>query len=207
VPGGDLERTVLEALRRMNAAGDSAERDYENALRRVRELPGDLVAELMRSSWESTPEGAYLNRWGLLQLLADLATPAATDLFDRVLSTPIPAERASGRDHRYSTVGEEVILRTTSVEGLRRLASDGDERAADVLLRHIGHEHRTVRSACVFALVDVGGDAEKSMREVLPEADRYLLEVRRTDLREVPQPTEVDHIRLAGRGAPVPPPA
>jgi hypothetical protein len=205
--GGDPERAVLEAIRRMNGSGDAAEQDYQRALGRVREYPGDVVAALARDGCRSLPEEAYLDRWALVQLLTDLAMPATVDVLDRVLSTPVPPERSSDVDHRYSTVGQEVVLRTTAVEALRRLALAGEERAARVLLGHIGHEHRSVRVAIVLALQELGGEAEESMLAALPEEDQYLLEIRRFDPGDVPQPTAVDHIRSPGAGGPVPPPA
>jgi hypothetical protein len=206
IQGGDPERAVLEAMRRMNAVGDAAEQDYRRALRRVHEYSGDAVAALARAGWESIPEEAYLDRWALVQLLTDLMMPATGEVLDRVLSTPLPPERSSDVDHRYSTVGQEVVLRTTAVEGLFRLASAGEEQAVRILVRHVRHEHRSVRVACVLALRELGGDAEESMRTALPEEDHYMLEIRRLSAQDAPQPTAVDLIRSPGEGGPVPPP-
>jgi hypothetical protein len=205
--GGDPERTFLEAMRRMNSVGEAAERDYQRALSRVRDHSDETIAAVARAGWESLPESAYLDRWALVQLLADLAMPAAADVLDAVLSTPLPPERSAERDHRYSTVGQEIVVRTTAVEGLRRLAANDDARAGETLVRHIRHENRTVRVACVMALRDLGRGYEESLRSAISEEDRFLLDIRRLPPSDVPQPTTVDQVRLPGKGRPVPPPA
>jgi hypothetical protein len=128
-------------------------------------------------------------------------------VLEAVLSTPIPPERSAERDHRYSTVGQEIVVRTTAVEGLRRLATNDDARAGETLVRNVRHENRTVRVACVMALRDLGQRYEESLRSAMSEEDRFLFEIRRLRASDVPQPTDVNQVRLPGKGRPVPPPA
>ena len=56
----------------------------------------------------------------------------------------------------------------TAVEGLRRLAASGHVSATRLLLKHLRHEQRSIRVACVMALKDLGGEAEAAMRTGLP---------------------------------------
>jgi hypothetical protein len=194
-------------MHRMNSVGEAAEQDYQRALSRVRDHSGETVAAVASAGWESLPENAYLDRWALVQLLADLEMPATIEVLDAVLSTPLPPERSAEHDHRYSTVGQEIVVRTTAVEGLRRLAANDDARAADALMRHVRHENRTVRVACVMALRDLGREYEESLRSAITEEDRFLLEIRRLQATDVPQATNIDQVRSPGKGRPVPPPA
>ena len=190
----------------MSAHGETADAEYQRALRRVKEQPGDTVAAKVGQALDALPEESYLDRWGLVQLMADVSLPATVDLFANVLSAPIPPESSAVRDHRYSTVGQEVVLRTTAVQGLRRLAASGQESATRLLLTHLRHEQRSIRVACVMALRDLGGDAEAAMREALADEDRYLLEIRRLRVADVPQPAPPTSDDPTGRGRTVPPP-
>jgi hypothetical protein len=49
-----------------------------------------------------------------------------------------------------------------------------------------------------MALCELGGEAEDSMRAALTEEDRYMLEIRRLDVQDAPQPTAIDQVRSPG---------
>jgi hypothetical protein len=86
-------------------------------------------------------------------------------------------------------VGEEIIIRTTAVEALGRLAADGDKAAKDMLLDQIRHEAFSVRRAAVQAIAESGDrDLQARVRRTLEGTDdERLLQLRRVDVREVPQ--------------------
>ncbi|MGX5187138.1 HEAT repeat domain-containing protein [Streptomyces avermitilis] len=202
---GDLGTAFLGALRAMGGVGEGAEDDYQRALDTVLSYAPEDITRLVRRGWDELPENAYLDRWAVLQLLTDLRLPDAADVLADILATPIPPERSPEDQHRYSTVGQEIVIRTTAVEGLARLAAQGATSAVDTLVQHVDDEQRSIRAACVLALRDLPMQLDLP-RLIRPE-DSDLLEVHRYDVREVPQVVHVDHILYPGAGADVQPPA
>ncbi|MEU9116815.1 hypothetical protein AB0D04_34955 [Streptomyces sp. NPDC048483] len=179
---GGLGTALLEALRAMGALDDTdeyADERYQQVLGRLRGYPAEEVTALLRRGWESLPEFAYLDRWGLVQLLTDLRLTTATDVFETILTTPIPPERTPAYTHRPSTVGEEITIRTTAVDGLAELAAQDDPSAVELLIRHVTDTHRSIQVACVMALRDLGEDAGVDVSSLVPEKDQKLLHMRR----------------------------
>lgn len=184
----ELNAAILEAVNRMGGAGDSAEDDYQRALAGLKER-GDEAVDVIVGEYDALPEDGYLDRWSLVYLLADLRSPAAVKALNRIITSKIPPEQQKD-SHDSSTVTEEVIIRTTAVEGVVRLSADGVEEARKVLLRHARHRQLSIRRAAVQGLMETGTDADrKELRALLKErGDEQLLEIKRIDVREAPQP-------------------
>ena len=90
----------------------------------------------------------------------------------------------------YSTVGEEVMIRTTAIEGITHLAGGGDRQALDLLRKHTHHDTFSVRRAAIQGYLEAAGpDAREELRRMLPERDHFILDIRRADVQEVPQPS------------------
>lgn len=150
-------------------------------------------------------DDAYLDRWSLVMLIVELGHRDSCRFFAEVLDAYIPEER-SVDPHSMSTVGEEVIIRTTAVEGLERLAADGSEDAVEVLLANTGHDNFSVRRAAVQALVATGDESmPKRLAELLPSRHRELLGIERRDVRSVEQAQGGLFLKQGGDdGAPAP---
>ena len=184
----DLNALIVEAINRMGGVGDDAEDNYKRALSSLTKW-GPSVLELIVTEYEDLPEDRYLDRWSLVQLVVDLRYPEAVKALDRIITSRIPAEKAKG-SHDVSTVAEEVMIRTTAVEGLVRLSADGVAGAQQVLLKHAAHRTFSIRRACVQGLMETGTDDDKKkLRRLLKERkEEGLLKIKRADVREVPQP-------------------
>jgi hypothetical protein len=181
------EGLVRNAITLMSASGPHAEADYQGALRALARQPAAAVAAVSEM-YRATAEDHYITRWAHVQLLSDLRDKAALDLFQNVLATPIPPEKAPGMV-TYSTVGEEVMIRTTAIEGITRLAAAGDRRARDLLRKYAQHEVFSIKRAAVQGYLEAAGpDARDDLRKVLREQDHFILDLRRTDVHNVPQP-------------------
>jgi hypothetical protein len=189
--GGDegLNARIVEAINRMGAVGDDADRSYQEAIETLQKQ-ADEALRVIAGAYEAMPEESYLDRWSLIYLAAELRRPAAFAFLDDVVGSTIPDERYPDA-HDVSTTTEEVILRTTAVEGIVRLAAAGVEEARAALLRHLRHPQLSVRRACVQGLVETGSDRDhRELRALLAETgEERLLEIRRLDVREVPQAT------------------
>jgi hypothetical protein len=183
----DLNALIVAAVNGMGAVGDDAEETYRRALGalagRADEAMGVILAE-----YEDLPEEQYLDRWSLVHLISELRLPGAVKALNRIITSRVPAERAPD-SHDISTVTEEVMIRTTAVEGVVRLSADGVEEARRVLLRHARNRTFSIRRACVQGLMETGTDEDKKeLRSLLKErGEERLLEIRRMDVREVPQ--------------------
>lgn len=185
-PDKELTERIVDAINRMGGAGEYAEKCYQSALdglaRRAREVVAIVVAEYAR-----LPRNQYLDRWSLVQLIAELRQEAALDFLDRLLSSDIPSEESSD-PHSFTTMGEEVMIRTTAVEAVTRVAADGSARALEVLLRHARHENFSVKRAAIQGYLAYGGaHASERLKEILPERDHHILDIKRIDVRQAPQ--------------------
>jgi hypothetical protein len=184
-----LNALIVEAINRMGGVGENAERNYQQALEELRKRGEDAV-DVLAGEYEALPEDRYFDRWSLVQLLSELRQPAAAAPLNRIITSRIPAEKAKG-SHDASTVAEEVIIRTTAVEGVVRLSADGVEEARRILLRHARNRTFSIRRASVQGLLETGDDADKrELRALLKERNEQgLLRIKRMDVREVPEAT------------------
>ena len=183
-----LNALVVEAVNRMGDVGDDAEENYRRALNSLTKR-GPGVLDVIVAEYENLPEDSYLDRWSLVQLLIELRYPEAVKPLNRIISAKIPAEKVR-RSHDMSTVAEEVMIRTTAVEGLVRLSADGVAEAREMLRQYAGHRTYSIRRACVQGLMQTGTDDDKrKLRRLLKERkEEGLLKIRRVDVRSVPQP-------------------
>jgi hypothetical protein len=187
--GEGVGSLVLNAVNAMGGSGSDAESHYQRALTSVRDSADEVVRLIAsREGFASVPEEHYVARWSLVQLLADLESPATVGLLAEILGAPIPEERSKD-PHSVSTVAEEVMIRTTAVDGLERLGRQGVDEARELLLRYVEHEQFSVRRACAQALVAIGNrdDLGRLGERLRARDEAWLLDVRRTDVRQVSQ--------------------
>jgi hypothetical protein len=184
-----LNALIVEAVNRIGGTGEDAEDNYRRALDALGKR-ADEALEVIVAEYEALPEDRYLDRWSLVQLLSELRQPAAAAALNRIITSRIPAEKAKG-SHDASTVAEEVVIRTTAVEGVVRLSAVGVEEARKILLRHARNRTFSIRRASVQGLLETGEDADKrELRALLKErGEERLLRIKRMDVRQVPQAT------------------
>ncbi len=202
----DLNAPIVEAINRMGGVGDDAEENYKKALSSLTKW-GPRVLDVIVAEYEDIPEDRYLDRWSLVQLIVELRYPEAVKPLNRIIAARIPAEKVK-KSHDMSTVAEEVMIRTTAVEGLVRLSADGVPEARDVLLKHAGHRTFSIRRACVQGLMETGTDEDKRKLRRLLKArdDEGLLKIKRADVRRVPQPIGGRFVVPADLKSDAPPP-
>ena len=181
-----LTGQIVEVINRMSGAGESAQDDYEECIARLCRN-SNKVGEIVQEEYFNMPEDAYLDRWALLMLVVEVLDKKAVSFFSRILESEIPVEK-SKNPHSFTTVGEEVMIRTTAIEGLERLAADGDQAAVAVLWKNIQHESFSIRRAATQALLATGGEEmRKRLKEELPKRHHDLLKIRRTPVHEAEQ--------------------
>jgi hypothetical protein len=185
-PQDPLNDLIVDAINKMGATGEEAEKLYQDALDRLRPC-ADKVIDIVHAEYASMPEEQYLDRWSLIQLVAELRSPSSLRLLDDILGSAIPPEQ-SRNPHSFTSVGEEVMIRTTAVEALTRMAAEGNPQALALLLKYSRHPTFSVKRAAVQGYLEHGGSkARAELLKVLPKDEHFILNIRRADVRDVPQ--------------------
>jgi hypothetical protein len=182
-----LYRTLMEALATMTGGGPDADENYQRTIRELRD--DDTFIDVVLKTLDALEEDEYQERWALIQLAIDLEQPAAGDYLVEFVRRDIPPERSKDPVHGVSTVTEEVILRTTAIEGLARLFRH-DYDSSDALLEIVSSaEYVALRRASWFALIDNGrDDAVERARETLRDGDYgWIADLKRIPVHEAEQ--------------------
>jgi hypothetical protein len=187
VKSRSLKPLLLEAVQRMNGVGEDAESNYQRALTALRETGREAI-DALGQEFAELSEDQYVNRWSVVQLLTDLQDPSALDVLDKIISSPMPKERSP--DPHSSTAGRELVVRTTAVEAVARLAARGSVEARDALLKYARHSVRSVKIAAVLSYLEQGGTrARRELLRRMLKADHWMLDIRRMHPRELPPVT------------------
>jgi HEAT repeat protein len=185
-PDNPLNERIVEAINMMGGVGNDAEANYQAALDALRKQSSKVVP-IVAAEYADLPKDQYLDRWSLIQLLAELKAASSLPILDGILSSRIPPEQ-SKNPHSFTTVGEEITIRTTAVEAVTRIAADKNKQALEILLKHAQHKNFSVQRASIQGYLTYGGkDAREVLVKVLPKKDQFILDIRRVDIREVPQ--------------------
>ncbi|MFC1564245.1 hypothetical protein ACFL6G_04875 [candidate division KSB1 bacterium] len=179
-----LAGQVREAINRMGGAGLNAEEKYQVSLKAL-QPDSTVVINAIGDELDIIPTSRYLDRWSLIQLIAELQNPESLTLLGKILSKPMPVEKFKD-PHKRSSLREETIILTTAVEAITRIASKGNTSALDLLLKFTGHKSLSVRRASVQGYyTHFGEGAREKLLEVLPQSDHYLLEIRKTNIENI----------------------
>ncbi len=201
-----LYRALTDALGAMTASGSDADEVYNGMVRRLGEDEEFVVVVL--KTLDSLEESEYQERWALLQLAIDLEHPTAGEYLAEFVRRPIPEERSEDPVHGVSTVTEEVILRTTAIEGLARLFRRDFDSTGVLLETVASSDYAAMRRASWFALIDGGrDDAVERARGLLQESDYgWIVDLRRIPVQEAEQhdPKLIDPDRPSRHDIPAP---
>lgn len=170
----------------MNVVGDDAQERYRRALADLRKRADLVLVEIARAQ-NDCDRGDYPARWAHVHAAAELRHPAALPFLLNLVLTPIPPEEAPD-PHSFSTVAEETILRTTAVEGIGYLAKERGE-AVEALFECLKQPSLSVRRAAIQSLLKTprGRRLRARIAGMLPEDQRFLLNLKTVEVRDVPQ--------------------
>lgn len=182
-PVGELVRQVLVS---MNASGDDADEVYQHSVAAMREYPVEAVIEIARLECVCQTTD-YAARSALVYAACELEHRAALPLLKSVVLTPIPPEE--NLDPHAAIVTEETIIRTTAVDGVVILARQGDKDVIDLLFDFLDVPSISIRRAAVQGLLasPQGDDLRGRIAECLPKNQRFLLDLKKLDVRKAPQ--------------------
>lgn len=181
------EGTLLANLfAAMSAVGDDAEAEYQSALKQLRAEPELAIIEIARSENDCGRQD-YPGRWACVHAAAELRHAATLPFLRSLVLRPIPPEESED-PHSFSTVAEETILRTTAVDGVAELAKDRRD-ALEALFEFLSVDSLSVRRAAVQGLLATprGRRLRARIEASLPADQRFLLDLKRIDVRDAPQ--------------------
>lgn len=184
-PAGKLLHNFIAT---MNRYGEDAQDAYEEALTAMQNDAEEVMIEIAQA-YGHCHQNDYPFRWALVHAAAELRHPAALSFLANLVKTPIPPER-SKNPHSFSTVAEETILRTTAVEGVENLyKEENNDKIVELLFEFLKKPSLSIRRASVQALLSINNDKKQQKRisELLPDDQRFLLEIQRKKVEEVPQ--------------------
>jgi len=186
-PKDPINELIIEAVNRMGGVGENAETEYQAILKKLLTV-SEKAIPIIIDEYNTLPETNYLDRWSLIQLLAEIEHESTLKFLDKVIVTPLPPER-SKKPSEFSTKAEELIIRTTAIEALKRLAIKKHDEAVKLLLKHTKHEVFSIKRAAIQGYLEVDdNDPRKELLRILPKKDHYILDIKRVDVKEVQQP-------------------
>ncbi|MGO8939996.1 MAG: HEAT repeat domain-containing protein [Mycobacterium sp.] len=178
---------ISNYLRAAVQVGDDAEENYQRALADLRRYPEAATVQLA-AAYGSVHAHDYPLRWALVFAAGELKHQSALAFLSYVVETPIPPEPREP-SHGFSIVGEETILRTTAIEAIGHLASEGSDEAVDTLLRALKQPSISIRRAAVQALRETKRfrNLRDRIRAELPPDQHFLLTLSTPRVDRVPQ--------------------
>ena len=70
-----------------------------------------------------------------------------------------------------------------------------------MLLRHVRHDNFSVKRTAIQGYLAHGGtDAAEQLKKTLPERDHYILDIKRVDVRQIPQAEGGLHLVCRDKG-------
>jgi HEAT repeat protein len=197
-PKNPLNEQIVETINRMGGVGEDAEKRYQACLNALFRQAREVVA-IVEQELKDQPADSYLDRWSLVYLLAELKQPQALQALDAILSARVPEERYKD-PHNFTSVGEEVVIRTTAVDAIMRIAADGVKEAQEMLLKHVRHDNFSVKRAAVQAFLQVAGEGgRETLMKNMPESDHHILDIKAIDVRQAPQAEGGLHLKPCDR--------
>ena len=187
--GGGLTGSarLRAALADMYAVGDDANDRHDQAVDSLRRDPEETMVAIV-AAYGRCPAGDYAQRQALVRAAGVLGHSESLPFLASVALAEIPPEQAAD-PHSFSTVAEETIIRMTAVDGIVQRAQDGDEGAAEVLMRCVESPSFSVRRAAVSGLMSTpyGDERRSDIEERVPSDQRFILELKQIPVSEAIQ--------------------
>ncbi|MBI3681116.1 MAG: hypothetical protein HY235_12055 [Acidobacteria bacterium] len=181
-----FEPRLAAFLKAFHSATSETDADYAAALAALQQDPERMIAAIADGTRQCAP-GDYALRRALLYAASSLGHPAALPLLADAASRRFK-EIPSPDFHEQTLLTQEMMLRTTAVEGIEQLARAGHEGALDSLLTLSDSPVLSVRVLSFTALraADSSGQIFSRAAARLKQEDRFLLHYRRVPIEEVP---------------------
>jgi hypothetical protein len=171
----------------MYAVGDDANDRHDQGLDSLRRDPAETMVAIV-AAYGGCPAGDYAQRQALVRAAGMLGHSGSLPFLASVALAEIPPEGAAD-PHSFSTVAEETIIRMTAVDGIVRRAQDGDEGAAEILMRCVESPSFSVRRTAVSGLMSTpyGVERRGDIEARVPSDQRFIFEFKQVPVSEAIQ--------------------
>lgn len=178
---------LKDALAAMYRTGSDASDAHDRAVERLKQFPEETMVALV-AAFGRCSAGDYAQRQALVRAAGVIDDPSALPFLASVALSEIPDER-SAEPHTFSTVAEETIIRMIAVEGIARLAHDGDEGAAELLMKCVQSQSFSVRRTAVTSLMSTpyGAERRSDIEALVPLDQRFIFELKKVPVTEALQ--------------------
>gem|GEM_PF-1977106 len=188
-PFGDSTTGWLlsQAMHGMHAVDAQGRHAYRQAVAALRERSGELLATLKQIEDRLSPD-SYLVEWSLHYILADLEDPA---LIPTLVATAVRKVAERNRDMQACERPEDsqVLVQIMAVEALERLVKREKQQAIRALLEVVeAQPHLAVRQPAVQTLLQADPTLAEKLRELLPEGQRFILDLKRVPVEYLNAP-------------------
>jgi HEAT repeat protein len=182
---------VGQAIRYLNSDDPSDERDYQHAVSLLR-AHKEGVRALAQLAHDTSQDPTL--RWNLIYLLGDAGdTHSIKPLISAALEKLPEQVQENGCEGPFDT---ELLNRTMAIEALVALSRRHKEAAEGIVKIVSAGPARPVLIEAVKAAVDLG--LQDRVRELLPEDERRILDIKRISFREVNADSEREDGREVG---------
>jgi hypothetical protein len=163
-----------QAVRYLNTAGKEGEFEYARVVEILRRCSGDLP-EAVTGIFLQVKGGDTTLRWNLLYVLGDAGDESAADFLVGAALKPLP-EKKDGEGCE-SDQDMEMLVSTGAVHALHRVATRYPQAADHVLQIIAKRPAQPILIEAVKVAADLG--LRERVQELLPEEDRWILDIRR----------------------------
>ncbi|MEM7677897.1 MAG: hypothetical protein AAF449_18015, partial [Myxococcota bacterium] len=151
---------LLDAhLKAIGSFGNHSAKEYEESLARLRSVESKAIPVLLDTYYQRPVEDRIHRLW-IIHTLGALEAKAAIDLFEEIARQPsLPAFD----EREFNDAGAELLVRSFSVLGLRRVAGAGTTSALEGLVR-VAEDvrlHPAVRNRAIDGLIDLEFDLSR----------------------------------------------
>jgi hypothetical protein len=168
-----------EAVRHLHSADKESEALYKRAVEVLSRNAEDLVEAVRGLSHQAGQFGSGL-RWSLLHVLGDAGKADAAKFLVATTLEKLPEE---DREHCESIRDTEVLVRTMAIEAIAKIATRYPEASWALLEIVKAQPAHALLIEAVKAAADLG--LRDKVREMLPENQRWILDIKRVKATEV----------------------
>ena len=194
--GQQLKRHILL----MSAYGDDAETNYQSSLAVLRR--DSAISTTIYSTYLKVKDDQYLLRTLLVETLKEIQSPRNLVTLSEIANSQIPPEKS--KNPEQSTRVNEIIIRSTAVEGISALAQKQDSAARRTLLALSDNPELTLRQMAIRGYLASLSQREQRaeidrLKKKMPQDQHWMITPDTTDIRKVPHPKMPDSFELKTR--------
>jgi hypothetical protein len=176
LPANGAGWLLAQAVRLMHPPGETGAREYAHVIRLLRKDVRETTEAAARAL--DAAAAGPMARWSVLYVLNDVEDAQCIELL-RTHAMRRVQERVREPGVCEQPADLEELVSVMAIDGLGRLAEDGNNEAVEALLAVVREQdRRSLRQPAVAALLRTQPDLRKRIEELLPDEDAHVLDLR-----------------------------